>query len=104
LQTLWLALTPADPVQPFITSVEGAREWDIDKLVAIDIHTHAHTPHELADPEELKQREAMRKYFGQKGEELSMTADRGLLPRAQDRLRDFFGGFRKQERVPAFSK
>ena len=46
--------------------------WDIDKLVAIDIHTHAHTPQEFADPEELKQREAMRKYFGQKGEELSM--------------------------------
>ena len=46
--------------------------WDIDKLVAIDIHTHAHTPLEFADPEELKQREAMRKYFGQKGEELSM--------------------------------
>jgi uncharacterized protein len=46
--------------------------WDIDKLVAIDIHTHAHTPQEFADPEELDQREAMRKYFGQKGEELSM--------------------------------
>ena len=46
--------------------------WDIDKLVAIDIHTHAHTPQEFADPEELEQREAMRKYFGQKGEELSM--------------------------------
>jgi hypothetical protein len=46
--------------------------WDIDKLVAIDIHTHAHTPQEFADLEELKQREAMRKYFGQKGEELSM--------------------------------
>jgi hypothetical protein len=44
----------------------------LDKLVAIDIHTHAHTPPEFADPEELKQREAMRKYFGQKGEELSM--------------------------------
>ena len=28
--------------------------WDIDKLVAIDIHTHAHTPPECADPEELK--------------------------------------------------
>jgi hypothetical protein len=47
--------------------------WDLDKLVAIDIHTHAHTPIEFADPEELKQREAMRKYFGQKGEELSMA-------------------------------
>lgn len=46
--------------------------WDIDKLIAIDIHTHAHTPAEFADPEEMKQREAMRKYFGQTGEELTM--------------------------------
>jgi predicted TIM-barrel fold metal-dependent hydrolase len=46
--------------------------WDIDKLIAIDIHTHAHTPPEFADPEEMKQREAMRAYFGQKGEELTM--------------------------------
>ena len=28
--------------------------WDIDKLVAIDIHTHAHTPPEMSDPEELE--------------------------------------------------
>jgi predicted TIM-barrel fold metal-dependent hydrolase len=41
--------------------------WDIDKLVAIDIHTHAHTPPEFADPEELKGREAMKAYFGTTG-------------------------------------
>jgi len=46
--------------------------WDLNKLVAIDIHTHAHTPVEFADPEEIRQREAMRVYFGQKGEELTM--------------------------------
>src|SRR5262245_28931039 len=56
------------------TSARGSAGamWDIDKLVAIDIHTHAHTPPEFADPEEIKQREAMRKYFGQTGEELTM--------------------------------
>ena len=40
---------------------------DINSLVAIDIHTHAHTPPEVADPEELAQREAMKAYFGTKG-------------------------------------
>ena len=30
--------------------------WDLNSLVAIDIHTHAHTPPEAADPEENAQR------------------------------------------------
>jgi len=48
--------------------------WDIDKLVAIDIHTHAHTPPEMSDPEELKAREAMKAYFGTTGvKDLNMT-------------------------------
>ena len=48
--------------------------WDIDKLVAIDIHTHAHTPPELSDPDELKAREAMKAYFGTTGvKDLSMA-------------------------------
>jgi predicted TIM-barrel fold metal-dependent hydrolase len=45
--------------------------WDLNKLVAIDIHTHAHTPLEFLDPEERKQRDAMRAYFGMKGKELT---------------------------------
>jgi predicted TIM-barrel fold metal-dependent hydrolase len=48
--------------------------WDLNSLVAIDIHTHAHTPPEAADPEENAQREGMRAYFGQKGEELTTPA------------------------------
>ena len=48
--------------------------WDLNSLVAIDIHTHAHTPPEAADPEELAQRAAMKAYFGQKGEELTTPA------------------------------
>jgi uncharacterized protein len=48
--------------------------WDIDKLVAIDIHTHAHTPPEMSDPDELKHREAMKAYFGTTGvKDLNMT-------------------------------
>ncbi len=48
--------------------------WDIDKLVAIDIHTHAHTPPEMADPEELTARAAMKAYFGSTGvKDLNMT-------------------------------
>lgn len=46
--------------------------WDIDKLVAIDIHTHAHTPPDFADPEEIALREQMRAYFGQKGDDVLM--------------------------------
>jgi len=41
---------------------------DLNSLVAIDIHTHAHTPYELADPEEIAQREGMKAYFGSKGQ------------------------------------
>ena len=48
--------------------------WDLNSLVAIDIHTHAHTPPEAADPEELAQRAAMKAYFGNKGEELTTPA------------------------------
>ena len=48
--------------------------WDLNSLVAIDIHTHAHTPPEAADPEENAQRAGMRAYFGQKGEELTTPA------------------------------
>jgi predicted TIM-barrel fold metal-dependent hydrolase len=45
--------------------------WDLNKLVAIDIHTHAHTPDNMMDPEEKQARDAMKKYFGVKGEYLS---------------------------------
>jgi predicted TIM-barrel fold metal-dependent hydrolase len=38
--------------------------WDLDKLVAIDIHTHATTPPDFLDPAEKKEVEAMRAYFG----------------------------------------
>src|ERR1700730_7102981 len=48
--------------------------WDLNSLVAIDIHTHAHTPPEAADPEELAQRAAMKAYFGNKAEELTTRA------------------------------
>ncbi len=41
--------------------------WDIEQLVAIDMHTHATTPPEFADPDEIKEIEAMRAYFGIKG-------------------------------------
>jgi hypothetical protein len=38
--------------------------WNIDDLVAIDIHTHATTPPEFMDPKEQKEIDAMRSYFG----------------------------------------
>ena len=47
--------------------------WDLNSLVAIDIHTHAHTPPEMADPEEL--RPSARRcgpISAQKGDELTM--------------------------------
>ncbi|HEY4773608.1 MAG TPA: amidohydrolase family protein [Xanthobacteraceae bacterium] len=47
--------------------------WDVNALVAIDIHTHAHAPPGMADPEELAQREAMRAYFGGKERALSLS-------------------------------
>src|SRR5262245_9329309 len=53
---------------------KGRTMWDLNSLVAIDIHTHAHTPPEAADPEELAQRAAMKAYFGNKGEELTTPA------------------------------
>ena len=57
--------------------------WDLNSLVAIDIHTHAHTPPEAADPEELAQRAAMKAYFGNNGEELPTPAIALLsVPRA----------------------
>ena len=76
--------------------------WDIDKLVAIDIHTHAHTPPEMSDPEELEARAAMKAYFGTTGvKDLTMPEIADYYRRAQDRLRDFRGrqrsksGFRR---------
>lgn len=45
--------------------------WKLDDLVAIDMHTHAATPPEFADPDEVKEIEAMRAYFGIKGEPMT---------------------------------
>ena len=57
--------------------------WDLNSLVAIDIHTHAHTPPEFADPEELEQREAIEEYFGTKGEELTTLRSRTTIASAR---------------------
>src|SRR5438045_3168951 len=47
--------------------------WNLNDLVAIDIHTHATKTAELMNEDELQLREAMRRYFRQKDDELSIA-------------------------------